>query len=124
MLMHLYASVASFSNGKAEQYDWSNLCSMVNHGTEIDALCYQGSYASTFSEATQALKTCGQRSIRVGKFGFTGPEMAMVKEALDLHEQQLQQVSRNQFNQAVDIVTNKFRKGDFETVIGKLHAVL
>ena len=116
-MMHLYASVASFSRGEAIQADWNNLCAMTNTATELDLIGYQGTYADIFLAATEAIKSCGLRKVKLDRFGFTMPELTAVRQALDIHQQQLEQVSRNQYNQAVDNLTNKFRKGNFETVM-------
>ena len=55
-------------------------------------------------EAQDAILSMARRGVKGGSFVFTGPEMAIVKTIMELHEEQLKQCTVNQLDDAMRLV--------------------
>lgn len=61
-------------------------------------------YAQEIKAAQDAILGLGQRYLKTGKVLFTGPEMLAVREAMDIHDAQLDQATVREMEQAIDLV--------------------
>lgn len=61
-------------------------------------------YAQEIKAAQDAILALGQRYLKTGKIVFTGPEMLAVREAMDIHDAQLDQATVREMEQAIDLV--------------------
>lgn len=57
--------------------------------------------------AQDALFSMGQRYKRTGSMAFTGPEMAAVRYAMEIHDAQLDACTVREMERAIDFVTNE-----------------
>jgi len=55
-------------------------------------------------QGQDAIFAMAQRGVKTGRFVFTGPEMAIVKTIMELHEEQLKQCTVNQLDDAQKLV--------------------
>ena len=55
-------------------------------------------------QCQDAIFNMAQRGVKTGSFVFTGPEMAIVKTIMELHEEQLKQCTVNQLDDAIKLV--------------------
>jgi len=55
-------------------------------------------------QGQDALLAMARRGVKTGSFVFTGPEMAIVKTIMALHEEQLKQCTVNQLDDAMKLV--------------------
>ena len=68
-------------------------------------------------EAQTAIKTMVKRGHPEGKYLFTGPEMNIVRLALDLHHEQLNKCTVQEHDLAVRIVNEVVRQGKAEKIL-------
>lgn len=61
-------------------------------------------YAQEIKAAQDAIYALGRRYLETGKIVFTGPEMVAVKEAMDIHDAQLDQANVRDMEFAIDLV--------------------
>ena len=69
----------------------------VNHDLGLD-------YAAEIRAAQDAIYSLGKRFLKTGKIGFTGPEMLAVREAMGIHDVQLDQITVKEMEKAIDLV--------------------
>ena len=62
-------------------------------------------------EAQQAIYNLAQRGVSGKKFIFTGPEMSIVKQMMELHDRQLEECTVKQMEEALDVVNEFIRLG-------------
>lgn len=62
-------------------------------------------------QAQQAVYNLAQRGISGKKFIFTGPEMSIVKQMMELHDRQLEECTVAQMEKALDVMTEFIRLG-------------
>jgi hypothetical protein len=62
-------------------------------------------------DAQQAVYNLAQRGISGKKFVFTGPEMSIVKQMMELHDRQLEECTVAQMEKALDVVSEFIRLG-------------
>jgi hypothetical protein len=62
-------------------------------------------------KAQQAIYNLAQRGISGKKFVFTGPEMSIVKQMMELHDRQLEECTVAQMEKALDVVSEFIRLG-------------
>jgi len=62
-------------------------------------------------DAQQAVYNLAQRGISGKKFIFTGPEMSIVKQMMELHDRQLEECTVAQMEKALDVVSEFIRLG-------------
>jgi hypothetical protein len=82
------ASYAALKSGTGTEVDFENLdiaiCTTLVRSRSIDELC-----VITATVARDALERTWARYQRTGRFGFDGPALASVQDAIELHEQLL-----------------------------------
>jgi hypothetical protein len=65
------------------------------------------SYAADIQAGQDALFSMGQRFGRIGKMAFTGPEMAAVKQVMQVHDAQLDACTVREMEKAIDLVNSE-----------------
>lgn len=109
--LHLknHAAFAALVQGRGTRDDWDRLVGAVNMA---NVMCEQG-IGNEFREQTiaarNALCEIGKRYMRIGKFVFTGPELATMNEAMTCHEAQLENVRAIDVDRAADEVLRRIR---------------
>ena len=66
-------------------------------------------YAKEIKAAQDAIFSLGQRFLKTGKVGFTGPEMMAVREAMAVHDAQLDECTVKEMEKAIDMVNTVYR---------------
>lgn len=61
-------------------------------------------FAKEIKTAQDAILSLGQRYLKTGKIVFTAPEMLAVREAMDIHDAQLDECNVREMEQAIDLV--------------------
>lgn len=96
------ASFAALKDGTANEVDFENLdiafATTLERSREIDELC-----VVTVVVARDALERTWNRHQRTGRWGFDGPALIAVADAVDLHEQLLEQSTPHQMIAAARI---------------------
>lgn len=66
-------------------------------------------WSAEIRAAQDAIYSMGKRSIQRGVFLFTGPEMTIVKDFMDLHDAQIDECSVQEMEKALFIVQEEIR---------------
>lgn len=61
-------------------------------------------YAGDIKLAQDAIHSMGQRGLKTGRFLFTGPEMQVIKFAMEIHDAQLDECDVRTMEKALDLV--------------------
>jgi hypothetical protein len=95
-------AIERITSGSGDKDDWSRLVCAVGTAT---VMCEQGvglEYKGDVIAARDALKSVGERAVRNNwRFGFTGDELKAVREAIDIHDAQLENVRAIDVERAV-----------------------
>lgn len=74
-------------------------------------------YAQEIRAAQDAIYSLGKRFLNTGRIGFTGPEMMAVREAMDIHDVQLDEISVKEMERAIDLVTTVIRSKQARAIV-------
>ncbi len=66
-------------------------------------------YATEIKAAQDAIYSLGKRWLDTGKVVFTGPEMMAVREAMNVHDAQLDACTVKEMEKAIDLVNTVYR---------------
>jgi hypothetical protein len=99
-MLAFMSALDTFTSGRATRVEWGQVRDALNLAWIIDTQVYRGGQESILEAGHQGLKACWLRFGRTGKFGFTLPELNAVRAALDVHSQQLQEVTFQQWARA------------------------
>lgn len=84
-----HAAMQAMVQGRGSKEMWDRLVGAINIAI---VLCEQGvgpEYREQLVAGMQALLDCGVRSVKKDRFAFTGDELRIMNEALDIHDAQL-----------------------------------
>ncbi len=92
-------------HGKATHQDLDVLIKAINMTEALTKLDIGSDWSVEIHEAHNAILTMCRRGVANGnRFVFTGPEMAAVKLAMEVHDAQLDKCTVLELEQALDIV--------------------
>lgn len=102
-----HAAMQAMVQGRGDKEQWDRLVGMNNIAI---VLCEQG-IGPEFREALiaghDALVSCGVRSVRTGRFAFTGDELKAMNLALELHDTQLENIRAIDVDRAAEEVVRR-----------------
>lgn len=84
-----HAAMQAMTQGRGDKDQWDRLVGAINIAI---VMCEQGigpEFREPLVAACEALLQCGVRSVKTGRFLFTGDELQAMNEALDCHDAQL-----------------------------------
>lgn len=85
----IWDSFDALKNGRGTEVDFENLdiafATALERSRQIDELC-----VVTATVASDALRRTWERYLRLGRFGFDGPALEPIQDAIDLHDQLLE----------------------------------
>lgn len=87
-----HAAMQAMTQGRGDKEQWDRLVGAVNIAI---VMCEQGigpEYREQFVAAFNALLEVGKRSVKTGRFVFTGDELHALNECLDCHDAQLMNI--------------------------------
>lgn len=104
------AAMAAMMAGQGTRENWDTLVGFSNMAI---VLCEQGigpEYRVQLVAAHEALKECGKRAFKNNmRFLFTGDEMKVVREALEIHDAQLTNIRAIDIDRASFEVNRRLR---------------
>jgi len=106
--------------GTGDQEQFNCLAAATNVGL-IRAEMIDPLAAETMVRGIQALKNCSDINDRHGKFGFSGPDLVCIADALELYDGILRLSTPRQMMEALDIVADRIKKRLCGITCGKLH---
>ena len=111
LLLKNHGAMAAIVQGHGDRDAWDRLVGAINMA---NVLCEQG-IGDEFRAATiagrDALMEVGKRSMKSGKFGFTGDELKAMNAALACHDAQLENIRAIDIDRAADEVQRRIRHG-------------
>jgi len=84
-----HAAMQAMVQGRGDKEMWDRLVGAINIAI---VMCGQGigpEYREQLLAGMQALLDCGVRSVKKGRFAFTGDELRVMNEAMSIHDLQL-----------------------------------
>jgi len=104
-----HGAMAAIVQGNGTKAEFDRIVGAINMG---NVLCEQG-IGNEFREAMlagrDALLQVGRRSLKSGRFGFTGDELKAMNEAMLLHDTQLENIRSIDITRAADEVVRRLR---------------
>lgn len=95
-----HGALTAMTTGKGSFHDWGVLCGVLNLARILADMGIGSDQLQLIAQAMQAHSMCGKRHVRAGSFGYTGSELAYVREALEVYEIQLENVTVREFDTA------------------------
>lgn len=90
--------------GRAKKWHVDTLIEVFNLCEAMAMMRMGHDWMDEIHQAQDALLYMARRGVKTGSFVFTGPEMAIVKLVMELHEEQLKQCTVNQLDDAIKLV--------------------
>jgi len=107
-------------SGTGTREHWQLVTDALNMAFALDEIVFQGEYLDDIHKAQMAHAACGNRFIRLGKFGYYGPELLAVNYALKVHDEQLPLITTENMEQALAAVKRELARGN--VIMAKNHA--
>lgn len=107
-----WAAFMSLKTVHACEDHFHSLAAAVNVAMVLSESGVMPQALADFKAAQEAMVSVWRRAEKSGKFGFTAPEMATVKESLLLHDMQLAAATQEQAARAVQEVIRRKENGD------------
>lgn len=102
VVMDMHLAYENFRTGKAERKDWDTLAEVVNHTLVLAKQFNIGQeYYSLAKQCMGTMIEIGERYKSGKGFGITGPQLSMLRELLELHEEQIKNVNADIMAKAV-----------------------
>jgi hypothetical protein len=85
-----HAALVAMTRGQGTNDDWNTLTVALNTARILASEYKIGlDYHEDILKAQQAHNNCGIRKLRLGTFGYTGPEIQLLNTAMEIVDQQL-----------------------------------
>lgn len=91
--MGIRTSLEAFVDGVAEKCHFDTLASTVDLSAMMTRTLFEGAYSHNINLARDAMIRCKERFKRTGKLGLDGNGYQDLKFAIDIHLEQLKQVT-------------------------------
>lgn len=108
IMLALRVAFEKLKSGTEDHAQFERLAAAINVGLvraeSIDPLAEQ-----TMVAGVQAMMTCGGIFERHGRYGFTGPDLLTMNDALDLYESILRLSTPKQMLDALDVAADRMR---------------
>ena len=102
-------------DGRGTHAQWMTVTAALNIASKLDELTFGSQCASELRAAIHAHAHCGARPYLGGKFGYTGPELQVMRMALEIHDAQIEQINFKEIRTATEAVEEAIRHRRFET---------
>ena len=112
----MHTAYDAMLSGKANKVDWQGMTDSLNVALAMSRLYYDGQYADVITKAQQGHAAAGNRYLRGMPFSYNLAEMAAVREAMLIHEIQLDQATVENIENAWKEVKRSLDRGNFITV--------
>ena len=116
ILTRNHLSLEHMLKGEGDVTDWDEITAALNMGVVLDAQVYEGVYNNEFVLASNHHAECGLRLREDKRFVYTGPEMTAVREALEIHDVQMEKATTYEIDNAVKEAKRLFAAGHINPV--------
>lgn len=97
-------SLEEILKGRGTKWHVDTLIEVFNLCEAMAMMRMGNDWMEEIHQGQDALLAMARRGVKTGSFVFTGPEMAIVKTIMELHEEQLKQCTVNQLDDAIKLV--------------------
>jgi hypothetical protein len=97
-------SLEEILKGRGTKWHVDTLIEVFNLCEALAMMRMGHDWMEEIHQAQDAIFNMARRGVKTGSFVFTGPEMAIVKTIMELHEEQLKQCTVNQLDDAIKLV--------------------
>ncbi len=111
ILTSIHQAMYSLTRGQGTQEDWDIITGSLNMANALDELVFMKICEPAFGEAAKAHIACKNRYLTHGKFGYTGPELQHINDAISYHEEQLDKINLKEYTDALRRATERERTG-------------
>lgn len=109
-----YSALDALTKGVGTRRDWDLVTHALNTANVLATLHKVGlEFFKDILKAQKAHNNCGVRRVKGANFGYTGPELQAVREALQVYEGQLLVASAKEVEAAKWEVTKRLAYGRF-----------
>lgn len=111
-----HISLEKILKGDGDGKDWDEITAALNIGVILDVQVYGGEHNALFVTASNCHATCGERSGRLGRILYSGPELTAVRLALEIHDEQMAQATTIEIDRAVREAQRLLKAGHINPV--------
>lgn len=109
LLLRNHASFDELRAGRGDIEHVDIMINMVNMAEALAKLQLGRDWLPEIRQAQDAIYTMAQRGVSGKKFLFTGEEMGMVQQILELHDEQLRNCSVKKMEEALEVIEKEYR---------------
>jgi hypothetical protein len=109
----IHTALEAFTNGVAEKVHFDTLASTVDLTMMMSQTLFERAYWDEINEARDAMIRCRERFARTGKLGLDGEGITAIKFAIELHEEQLSNVTGAEVMKFMETRAQHIRSGNF-----------
>ena len=113
LLIGIHTALKAFTNGVAEKVHFDTLASTVDLTMMMSKSLFEMAYWEEINEARDAMIRCRERFARTGKLGLDGEGITAIKFAIELHEEQLSNVTGAEVMKFMETRTKHIRSGNY-----------
>lgn len=109
----ILTALDAFTKGHAEKCHFDTLAATVDLSMMLAKNLFQNAYIDEITEAREGMIRCKDRFINTGKLGFDGEALNSIKFVIQLHDEQLSQVTGAEVLAFMKARANHIRSGNF-----------
>jgi hypothetical protein len=113
LLIGIHTALKAFTNGVAEKVHFDTLASTVDLTMMMSKSLFEMAYWEEINYARDAMIRCRERFARTGKLGLDGEALNAIKFVIQLHDEQLSQVTGAEVLAFMKARANHIRSGNF-----------
>lgn len=106
-------SLDAFTKGVADKAHFDTLASTVDLSMMIDKTIFGGVFFDHINHARDAMIRCRERFARTGKLGLDGEGLNAIKAAIEIHAEQLKQVTGAELLKFLKTREQHIRSGNY-----------
>jgi hypothetical protein len=106
-----HAAMSALTKGQAVHKDIDELIAMVNMTEALYRLGFGTEYKDVVQDGLRGLRAVGSRGAESGRFILKAAEMHALNEVMELHDAQMDVISVNDMDKAINLVQKELRDG-------------
>ena len=112
-----HLAMTTLTKGLATRNDIDTLIATANITEALYRLGFGREYANVVSEGLDALRDVGRRGVDTNKFILRSTEMNALNLIMELHDAQMDLITVNDMDKAVELVREEFRQRKMRPIV-------
>lgn len=100
------------TDGHATEENWCTVVTSLNIALVLAERCFDGQYAAEINKALEGAFRARVRALKCGSWGLDGQAMQDIKKVFDIHEAQMEMVTKLEIIGALDEVKKRIVTGN------------